>query len=72
MTLRLVLMMIAVLLFGQQMTAQTDHVFKMLKENGHFFVETTVKTLKESGVTLQAAYDRNGKVVAEMYLCDTQ
>ena len=53
--MRLVVMMIVGLLFGQQMTAQTDHVFKMLKENGHFFFETTVngigaKLMFESGL----------------------
>ena len=53
--MRLVVMVIVGLLLGQRVTAQTDHVFKMVKENGHFFIETTVngveaKLMFESGV----------------------
>ena len=53
--LSLMVMMIAHLLMTLPIMAQTDHVFKLTKENGHFFLNTSVngidaRLMLESGV----------------------
>ena len=53
--LSLMVMLIAHLLMTMPIMAQTDHVFKLTKENGHFFLNTSVngidaQLMLESGV----------------------